>query len=384
MHKKSFVKYYILIFLIINSLMSCTTSRLIAYNVPQAGDMEHFPSVVFPASPAAHPLPALHNPNYATREFEHFLHSHHTTALLMIQNDTIRLEYYAPGIHPDQQLEVFSVSKSIVAGVMAIAQQEGYIHALTDKISDYIPHPPRGYENISLLDLLNMRSGIKTTLYNSAWFYYSSHLNKSLQRLPLESQPGSKYEYSNATTQWLVSIIEKATGQKFSEYFYEKFWKPLHMESPGSWSLDSRQNNTVRGFCGLNLSIKDLVRIGNCYLHNGYSEGQQILPASWLQKTFSPPLDGKQNSDDFIYHMHWRIITPNVEFLAKGLFGQYMYINKAANTVVIRLGTQESSVAWIPFFRQLTDYRQTPPHLRKSIPSTPPYPDLSNVWSNNN
>ena len=379
------MKYYILIFLIINTLASCTTCRLIAYNVPQYGDMEHFPSVLFPASPSASPFPEQYNSGYTTPEFRHFLHSHHTTALLMVQNDTIRLEYYAPTIHPDQQLEVFSVSKSIVAGVLAIAQQEGYIHAMTDKLSDYIPHLPQGYGNISLQNLLDMRSGIKTNLANSAWLYYSSHLNKSLKHLPLESQPGSEYEYSNAVTQWLINVIEKATGQIFSEYFYQKFWQPLHMESPGSWSLDSRKNNTVRGFCGLNLSVRDLARIGNCFLHNGRSEGQQILPADWLQKTFSPPLEEKQNSDDFIYHMHWRIITPNVEFLAKGLFGQYVYINKAENTIVIRLGSQESSVAWIPFFRQLIDYQKTQSaQFRETVPNILPYPDLSNVWPNNN
>ena len=372
------MKYCIWIYFVINCCISCTSYRLITNNFPQYGDMNHFPCVEFTSSSNPHPIPFKYYQYNFSHDFQKFLHSHHTTALLLIQNDTIRLEYYAPSVRSGEPLEVFSISKSVVAGVLAIACEEGYISSVKDKLSIYFPQLPEGYEDITLEDLLDMRSGIKTTMYNSAWLYYSNNLNRNLKHTPLSSSPGSTYAYSNTATQWLIAVIEKATGQKFSDYFYRKLWEPLHTEHTGSWSIDSRKHNTVRGFCGLNISLRDLARLGICYLHNGQYEGKQLIPDTWLKETFSPSPDEKLNTDDFIYHMHWRIITPQVEFLAKGLFGQYMYINKAENSIVIRLGSNESTIAWIPFFRQLLN-----PASASAINKSP-YPDFSNAYPNNN
>lgn len=369
------MKYFIGICLIIYCCLSCTSYRIFTNNIPHYGDMKCFPYVEFPASSTPNPFPTKYYQYNFSPDFQKFLRTHHTTALLVIQNDTIRLEYYAPTICSGQSLELFSISKSIVASIMSIACEEGYISSVKDKLGDYLSHLPQGYENITLEDLLNMRSGIKTTLYHSAWLYYSSNLKRSLYHISISSCPGNTYSYNNADTQWLIAVIEEATRQKFCNYFYQKLWIPLHTEYAGSWSIDSRKHNTARGFCGLNISLRDLARLGICFLKNGQYEGHQLLPASWLQRTFSPSLEEKSNTDDFIYHMHWRIITPQVEFLAKGLFGQYMYINKAKNSVVIRLGSNESSVAWIPFFRRL---------LTSSTLNSFPYPDFSNACPNNN
>ncbi len=331
-------------------LFSCTPCRVLMYNIPQVGDQHLFPKVVFP--PSSHPRALPVRTDSIPSGFYSFLRSHRTLAFLLIRNDTVRLEYYAPHIRPDMTLDLFSISKSIVASVLALACEEGYIGSLSDPLENYFSDLPAGYSQITLNDLLDMRSGIKNSFWKTTQMYYSHNLDRTIRHIPLGLPPGRQYEYSNAATQWLVAIIEKATGKTFQDYFYEKIWRPLHLENEGSWSLDSRTHYKVRGFCGFNLSLRDLGRIGLCYLHGGEYGGDRIIPAGWLSCTFSPPPHSERTPDHFLYHKQWRIITPNEKLLAKGFLGQYLYLDKKHNTVIIRLGTAESSADWLSLFGQ--------------------------------
>lgn len=62
------------------------------------------------------------------------------------------------------------------------------------------------------------------------------------------------------------------------------------------------------------------------------------MPYSIIQVYPNPTPEGT------IYNMHWRLLSSGQEILAKGLRGQYLYLNKKTNTLIIRLGTRESSV----------------------------------------
>lgn len=343
------------LFLIIQILLltSCSTYRLITYNFPGNGDQYIFPSINFPASPTPQSLPTSYTSLHFCPKFQHFLCTHNTLAFLMIQNDTLRIEYYAPSISPSCRLDLFSISKSIVAEVIAVACQEGYFSSLSDTLGQYLKKIPPRYASISIRDLLNMRSGIQHSIYYTTRLYYSHNLSKTLSHIPTYCLSGEYYGYSNADTQWLVTLFEEVTKKKFADYFYQKIWHPLHMENPGSWTLDSRRYQTVRGFCGLNLCARDLAKIGLCYLHDGYYHNQSIIPVHWVNAIFNNPVYPNPTPEGTIYNMHWRLLSSGQEILAKGLRGQYLYLNKKTNTLIIRLGTRESSVEWLSLFHQL-------------------------------
>lgn len=334
-------------------LTCCSTYRLITCNFPGSGDQYIFPCVSFPASSSPLPIPTSYSASHFSREFRHFLQKHHTLAFLMIQDDTIRIEYYAPHLSPDQNIDLFSISKSVVASVTGIAYEEGYLSSLSDTLGQYLKNLPPRYNCISIDNLLNMRSGIHNSMYYTIRLYYSHNLPGTLSRIPLHLSPGGTYEYNNAATQWLVTLIEQVTKRHFADYFYQKLWLSLGMEDTGNWTIDSRRQKNIRGFCGLNLSARDLGKLGLCYLHNGYYAGKQIIPSAWLDSTFHCPASVTPTPEDPVYHMHWHIFVPDEEILAKGLLGQYLYLNKKTNTIIIRLGTRESSVEWLPFFRKL-------------------------------
>lgn len=340
------------IFLLLIVIMaSCVPFRAILSEKPDIGNQDIFPQYFLPASEKPYILPTNLASQDNERDLNQFLRKHKTFAFVVIRRDTITTEYYLTPELKYKAINVFSLSKSFVATTLCIALQEGYIKNLKDTLGNYLTELPADYKKIRIIDLLNMRSGIKTTFLNTTRLYYSYHLNKTNQSTPILSPSGANYKYSNQVTQLLVTLIEKTTGKKFEEFFFEKVWCPLQMENNGYWSLDSRKYHTVRGFAGLSLTARDAAKLGLLYLHNGNLNHQQIIPASWVQNTISPDEDARITPEQY-YHMHWKIITPGEEFLAKGLFGQYLYVNKKTNTVIVRIGLKNTKTNWIAFFRQ--------------------------------
>ena len=60
-------------------------------------------------------------------------------AAIIIKDDTIVYEYYSGGLNKQSQTTIFSVTKTITALLCGVALKEGYIHSLTDPVTNYIP-----------------------------------------------------------------------------------------------------------------------------------------------------------------------------------------------------------------------------------------------------
>lgn len=348
------MKIRYIIFLTVINLMSCTSYRMLINGHPQIGDQYIFPQHIFPASETPYTLPAAAKASENEVNARHFLRKHKSLAFLVIRNDSIIREYYLIPDLKEETTDIFSLSKPFVASTLAIVVEEGYINDLADTIGKYIPDLPDSYKSIRIIDLLNMRSGIETTFLNTLQLYYSKNVFKTSKKMPVIHSPGEIYTYSNQVTQLLIALIESATQQKFTDYFFRKIWQPMNMENEGNWSFDSQNNMTPRGFSGLSLTARDVAKLGLLYLHNGKLNGRQIIPNQWIENTIMPAKEF-QIAPGLYYHMHWKILTPGEEFFAKGLLGQYLYINKKTNTVIVRFGFQEASTDWINLFRSFQD-----------------------------
>ena len=47
--------------------------------------------------------------------------------------------------------------------------------------------------------------------------------------------------------------------------------------------------------------------------------------------------------------------APNTDYLARGILGQFMYINPEKNIVIIRLGDKFGGVKWSTLFREIAE-----------------------------
>ena len=153
-------------------------------------------------------------------------------------------------------------------------------------------------------------------------------------------------------------IIERATGMPVAEYLQERIWKPMGAEFPASWSLDSEKSGFEKMESGINATAVDFARFGLVFLHNGFWNGTQILPESWVTASTAPDASDTRQFDDYqiwveqggYYGYHWwglRNTDGGHDFMARGHLGQIIYVSPNKNMVVVRLGSEpDSNVIW--------------------------------------
>ncbi len=192
-------------------------------------------------------LPSI-APGRQNETIDQFLARNGTVAFLVIQNDKLIVEKYYNGYDHSSICTSFSTVKSFVSAMIGIALQEKLLHGLDDPITHYLPElKAPDWSEITLRHLVSMSSGLK---YQASGFfpwndeprvYYSLDL-RGLAREAIKGEPpGLHFHYNNYNLVLLGMILERVTGSTVSNYLQEKIWKPLGMEFPASWSLDSKQ-----------------------------------------------------------------------------------------------------------------------------------------------
>lgn len=244
------------------------------------------PEAVYPALNRA--VPADHRQG-RTETIDQFLERNGTTAFLVIKDDKLLFERYYNGYDHASVCTSFSTSKSFVSAMVGIAIDEGLISRLDDPITKYLPElSSPHWSAITIQHLVGMCSGLK---YNERGFfpwddqpriYYGLDIRRLAQRAKRQEPPGARFHYNNYNLVLLGMILERVTAGAVSTYLQEKIWKPLGMEYPASWSLDSQRCGMEKMESGLNARAIDFAKFGRLYLRRGDWDGKQVVPESWV------------------------------------------------------------------------------------------------------
>jgi len=107
---------------------------------------------------------------------------------------------------------------------------------------------------VTIRQILTMRSGIQGNIF-AAPAGKTRHDVVSLQDFfdlvknePLQFEPGSKQQYSNAGYIVLGLLIEKLSGENYYEYVRRHIYEPAGMGQTGSWRVDRWPANTALGY----------------------------------------------------------------------------------------------------------------------------------------
>ncbi|MFM6321437.1 MAG: serine hydrolase domain-containing protein [Microcystis panniformis] len=282
-----------------------------------------------------------------------FLEKTETTGILVIKDEKIFYEKYFQGNSNLDKNTSWSVAKSFTSALVGIAISEGYITSVDDKITKYLPELINsGYQNVSIKQVLQMSSGVKFSEdYDNdssdiskllpQLFLYMQPIKKVVLNFPSEYTPGTRFHYISLDTQILGLLIERATGQKFASYFETKLWQPLGAESDAFWLTDN--HHTELTFCCLNATLRDYAKFGLLYLNQGYFNGRQIVPESWIKESIvpdSPHLQAGATSEEYGkwgYQYQWWIPTDsNGDYSAVGVWGQYIYVAPKEKVVIVK------------------------------------------------
>ena len=138
---------------------------------------------------------------------------------------------------PETRFHIASLSKAFTAAAILQLQEQGRF-SVADPLSRFVPDFPNG-DRITLDNLLTHTSGIPDINDVSDYdtFARSPHtipqLVAKFANLPLDFQPGSRYEYSNSNYNLLALILEKVTGESYGGYLRKHIFDPLGMQGSG-------------------------------------------------------------------------------------------------------------------------------------------------------
>lgn len=364
-------KYLIPLVFLMLIMQSCHVARYFYWNFADVRDYKKFPSVpvhkgdstfyfISPKTWTHIDLPEKYRTEVKTKSIDDFLVQHKSLAFLIIRNDTMLYERYFSDYDESSVIPSFSVSKVFISALTGIAINEGTVGSVNDPITEYLPqlleNDPR-FQKITIRNLLNMRSGIRfnegyaNPFADMAKYYYGRQLDKYVSKLKIERPPGEVYDYKSVNSLLLAMIIEEATGEPLNDYLTQKIWKPLGMEFNATWSTD-RKNGRIKAFCCINGRAIDFAKFGRLYLDHGNWNGRQIVPREWVDQSLRITNDSR-DSQGFPYHYQWRVPESGSAF-AKGVLGQYIYINPAKNIIIVRMGKKSDGVIWADFFEEVS------------------------------
>jgi len=145
---------------------------------------------------------------------------------------TARLETNTPAT-PAMRYSIGSISKQFTGAAILLLQEQGKL-SLDDKVGKYVPGLTRANE-VTIRQLLSHTSG-----YQDYWpqdYVMPGMLKPTTAqaimdrwaKIPLDFEPGTKWQYSNTNYVIAGVIIEKASGMPMWQFLQERIFKPLGM-----------------------------------------------------------------------------------------------------------------------------------------------------------
>jgi CubicO group peptidase (beta-lactamase class C family) len=280
-----------------------------------------------------------------------FLASTDTTGLIVVKDDKIVFEQYFRGDDAHTRTIAWSVSKAFVSALVGIAVSEGRIRSINDPITQYVPElAGSGYDGVRIKDVLQMSSGAR---WNEDYsnphsdvvrFGHAVALGQSLnafaKTLPREHAPGTYLRYNSMDTQVLSMVLRSATGMSLADYLSTRLWQPLGMQDDAYFLTDRAGVEFAAG--GLNATLRDYARLGLLYAHHGNWNGVQIVPSEWVRASITPDapqlMPGRRASSTEIwgYGYHWWIPDLQGDYVAVGIFNQFVYVNPQERLVIVK------------------------------------------------
>jgi CubicO group peptidase (beta-lactamase class C family) len=258
--------------------------------------------------------------------------------------------------------DIKSVSKSVTSTCIGIAIDNGFIKSVHQSIFDYLPEHQNlkidGKEKITIEHLLTMTSGLEWNEWKeylssksndiiNIWFQEKDPVSFVLEK-PLKNNPGTSFTYSSGNTIVLGEIIKNATGMELDKFSEEYLFKPLGIDS--SYWGERYSNGVIEAGGGLEITPRDMVKIGVMYLNNGVYNGKRILSKQWIENCTTAFANNKNidipghDSGIHSYSYSWWLKT-YTNFGKKinmyhgvGWGGQEIIVLPELNTVVVFTG----------------------------------------------
>lgn len=257
-------------------------------------------------------------------------------SLVVVQGGQIVYERYHSLDSPEAATESYSVAKSFTSALIGMLVADGRMtldeHPPRPEWSD--PSDPR--RTITIRNMLQMSSGLEwSEEYGPDSLAMRMLTAESaadvMAEQPLESDPGTVFEYSTGTTALLSGIAADSLGGCAQEidYLNTRLLDPIGITTD---EIEKDTGGCFLGGTGMNMTPRDFARFGLLYLRGGNWDGEQIIEQSWIDESRVPASTNPQ------YGLQWWL-GGDGSFAAEGLFGQRIVVVPDADMVIVTTST---------------------------------------------
>lgn len=240
-----------------------------------------------------------------------------SSALVVIYKGTILLDWG----DTKRKMDIRSIRKSLLSGIIGIYNDRGELDlnkTLKDLNIDDIGQLSDNEKSARFIDLIKYRSGI----------YHPTGQTTPGQRKRRPKRdtykPGEHYFYNNWDAHVSRTILEQETERTFKSSFEDFFVNQLQFEDYHTTDFTEQPNPSLTNHPGfsINLTARDMARIGQLYINYGKWDKKQIISKDWVLQTSTRHSDERMN---FGFGYMWGVMDKKSKALdnyeAYGAFG---------------------------------------------------------------
>jgi CubicO group peptidase (beta-lactamase class C family) len=219
------------------------------------------------------------------------------TSIVVIKNGKLLIEEYFNGSKRDSLHDPRSVGKTFASAVTGIAIHDGFIkdeYQTLNKFYDLrkFANYSTKKDSVTLKSLLTMSSvfdandndsdspGNEENMYPTPnWVKFALDL-----KVDSAKQAYKSWNYFTAGVVVVGDILNKTVPGGLDKYADAKLFKPLGITNY-KWQYTPQNVPSTAG--GIRLRSLDFAKFGQLYKNGGTWNGRQVIPKSWVQKSFT-------------------------------------------------------------------------------------------------
>ena len=289
--------------------------------------------------------------------------ANHTDGIVVLHRGRIVYERYLGALGSDGHHIAFSVTKSFFGTIALMLIAEGKLDP-SAKVDRYIPElAGSGFGDATVAQVLDMTTALdfvenyvgesaSMDAYRVATGFDARQPEHSgppsiyafLPTIRKDGTHGAEFHYRTPNTDVVGWLIARVTGKSLAEILSERIWSRIGAEDDAFLQVDSDGTPLVGS--SLNARLRDIARFGETMRLGGRLDDQQVVPQVVVDEIRR---GGSREAFVFgnyvtlpgwSYNDHWWIShDDHGVYTARGIHGQAIYIDPAAEMVIARFGS---------------------------------------------
>lgn len=271
----------------------------------------------------------------------------------------------------------WSVAKLFAGVLTELLIDEGRVQR-DQNISAYLPElAGSGWDGASVDDVLNMASGVDAQDSLAGYMDPDSGIGRlilaegvlaprghtpafdhdeALRMIRSQGEPGRLYQYSSANTNVLGVLIERITGQRYSDVVSQRIWAHLGAEGDGLMGMAPNGRAIAHGM--FSSRLRDLARFGLLFTPSGHNP--DVLPQRVLARIGDTQRNAHYHAAVGVAAAHeqrlgdkpvnalaqWDGLFADGDLYKSGFDGQALYVSPTRDVVVAMFATSRDKSAY--------------------------------------